>query len=279
MDSYAYYNGKFGKKDEITIPLSDRSIYFGDAVYDAAIGSYDRILWEDEHLTRFLSNAERIGINHPYSKKYLSSLIREIAVKSMIEDYFLYMQLSRSSKDRVHSAVGTASSLLIIISPFLLTDVNIPLRLMTTEDMRYGYCDIKTVNLLPAVLVSTEAENKGFDEAVFIKNGIVTECAKSNISIIKQGRVISHPENNRILPGITREKLRESCLSLGIDFCECEFTKEEMMNADEIIVSSTSKLCRRVSEIDGTKVGGKNMELSQVICDDIYKKYIVFCKI
>ena len=70
MCSYAYYNGKFGKKEEISIPLSDRSIYFGDAVYDVALGSYDRIMWESEHLDRLLANAKRLGIIHPYSKKH-----------------------------------------------------------------------------------------------------------------------------------------------------------------------------------------------------------------
>ena len=60
MSSYAYYNGSFDKKENINLPLSDRSIFFGDAVYDAAIGCYDRILWEDEHIERFLSNAEKL---------------------------------------------------------------------------------------------------------------------------------------------------------------------------------------------------------------------------
>ena len=66
MTSYAYYNGQFGKRDEIKIPLSDRSIFFGDAVYDTAIGCYDRILWEIEHIERLLCNAQRLGIEHKY---------------------------------------------------------------------------------------------------------------------------------------------------------------------------------------------------------------------
>jgi D-alanine transaminase len=90
MDSYAYYNGKFGKRDKITIPLSDRSIFFGDAIYDAAIGSFDRILWESEHIERFLNNAEKIGIKHNYTHKHLSDILREIGVKSMIKSYFIY---------------------------------------------------------------------------------------------------------------------------------------------------------------------------------------------
>jgi branched-subunit amino acid aminotransferase/4-amino-4-deoxychorismate lyase len=220
MKGYAYYNGKFGKRDDITIPLSDRSIFFGDAIYDAAIGSHDRILWESEHIQRFLDNANRLEINHNLTEKYLSQLLREVAVKSTIENYFIYFQLSRDLKTRTHSAMGCGSNLLITIDPIEIKSTFTPLKLVTAEDLRYGYCDVKTVNLLPAVLSATKAERIGCDEAVFIKEGIVTECTKSNISIIKHGRVVTHPKSNKILPGITREHLRMICDKIGIPFDE-----------------------------------------------------------
>ena len=139
MNSYAYYNGKFAKRDEITIPLSDRSIFFGDAVYDAAIGSYDRILWEDEHIQRFLDNANRIGIKHNLTKKYLLQLLREVAIKSMINNYFIYFQLSRDLATRTHSANGCGSNLLITVDPIEIKPNVTPLKLITVEDKRYGY--------------------------------------------------------------------------------------------------------------------------------------------
>lgn len=279
MISYAYYNGKFGKTDEITIPLSDRSIFFGDAIYDAAIGSYDRILWEDEHIERFLRNAKRLNINHSYTKKHISDLLREIAVKSMIKSYFIYFQLSRNSITRIHSANGCSSNLLITITPIKINPNPLPLKLITTEDKRYDYCDIKTVNLIPAVLSATKAENLGYDEAIFVKNGYITECTKSNISIIKQGRILSHPKNSKILPGIAREHLRLASGKLGVEFLECEFTQRELIEADEILVSSTTKLCQRADNIDGISVGGKNLELAEKICRFLYKEYASFCQI
>ena len=81
MSSYAYFNGKFGKKEDIAIPLSDRSIYFGDAIYEVAIGCYDRIMWEADHLERLMKSCERAKIDHNYDKKQISSLLREIAVR------------------------------------------------------------------------------------------------------------------------------------------------------------------------------------------------------
>ena len=278
MSSYAYYNGKFGRREDIAIPLSDRTIFFGDAVYDAAIGSYDRILWEGEHIDRFLNNAERIGICHSLNKRHLSQLLREIAVKSMLEEcHFLYFQLSRNLPERNHSATGCGSNLLICIDPIDILPPLRPLRLVTAEDVRYGFCDIKTVNLLPAVLSMTVAEGAGCDEAVFIRDGIVTECSKSNISILKCGRIITHPKTNRILPGIAREHLLSCAIDIGLKIEEREFTKEELFSADEILVTSTTKLCRRVCEIDGTPVGDKSPEIAVELCGLMYREFTDFC--
>ena len=279
MNSYAYYNGKFGKKEEILIPLSDRSVFFGDAIYDAAIGSYDRILWEDEHIERFLLNAKKLGIGHSLTKSFLSALLREVAVKSMIKSYFIYFQLSRDLINRSHSAINAGSNMLITVDPIEIKKDFIPLKLMTVRDKRYDLCHIKTTNLLPAVLASTKAEKLGFDEAIFVRGNTVTECSKSNIAIIKQGRVITHPKTNRILPGITREHLHLICKELSIEFCEKKFTVSDMLSADEILVTSTSKLCKTASFINSQKVGGNNPDLANLICSRFFLEYSEFCQI
>ncbi len=274
MNSYAYYNGKFGKRDEISIPLTDRTIFFGDAIYEAAIGRYDRILWEDEHLERLFTNAKKLSIHHKYSEKILSDILREVAVKSCIDSYLIYFSLSRSSAERIHSAKNCADANLLITVEPLTVDKN-PSRLCLTvkEDLRYKYCDVKTVNLLPNVIALTNAESDGYAEVVFHRNGIVTECAKSNISILKQGRVITHPLDNEILPGITRKHIIDACHKLGIPCSEEKFNLSDMYSADEIIISSSSKLCRTAKQIDGISVGGKASELSEKIRLEVYKEY------
>lgn len=277
MASYAYYNGSFGKKQDIFIPLSDRSIYFGDAVYDAAIGSYDRIMWEKDHIRRFLGNAKSIGIRHDLTEEKLSSLLREIAVKSMLESYFIYFQMSRSAPDRIHSALRTEATLLITVDPIDIRRSQRPLEMITVKDGRSNLCDVKTVNLLPAVLASTMAEKAGADEAIFVRGKYVTECAKSNISIIKEGRIITHPANNRILPGITRAHLLSNCEQLGIPYEERPFTVSEMLSADEIIVTSTTKLCRTVGQINNLPVGGKNSPLAEKLSRKMYLQYKNLC--
>lgn len=273
MNSYAYYNGDFGKSEDIKIPLSDRSIYFGDAVYDAAIGRYEFIMWESEHIDRFLANAKRLGIEHSYTKRRLSALLREIAVKSCIPEYFLYFQLSRNKERRIHSGLGCSSNLLVTIEPIEINSSLPPLRLSLFEDLRYGYCDIKTINLLPAVLASTNAECEDCDEAVFHLGGVVTECAKSNISILKNGILKTHPTTNRILPGIARRHVLLACKRLGIPYREEAFTVEDLFAADEILVSSTTKLCRRANMLCGQRVGMNDGARAEKICRFLYDKF------
>lgn len=279
MNSYAYYNGSFGKKDEISIPLQDRSIYFGDAIYDAAIGSYDRIMWEDEHINRFLLNAKRLGITHSYTRSFLSSLLREIGIKSMLSSYFIYFQMSRSLPNRIHSAKDAKANLLVTIDPITIEQSPSSLSLITLPDKRYDYCHIKTVNLIPSVLASTKAEKAGADEAIFVRGRYVTECAKSNISILNQGRIITHPKNNKILPGIAREHLLQICEQLNVTFIERPFSVYEMMNADEVLVTSTTKLCRRVSKINGIQVGGGSPDLAHNLCLHMFFEYKKECKV
>lgn len=272
MSSYVFYNGEFGTAEDMKIPISDRSIFFGDAIYDAAVGRYEFIMWGDEHIERFLLNASRIGIEHSYTKAYLIELLKEIAVKSCIPEYFIYFQMSRDSQKRVHSAVGCRSNLLVTIEPIEIPREAKPMRLVSCEDLRYGYCDIKTVNLLPAVLASTTAEKEKCDEAVFIKDGIVTECAKSNVSILKNGILKTHPLSNRILPGITRRHLLLACEKLGIPCLEECFGAEEMLAADEVLVSSTTKLVRRANMIDGRAVGMKDEKNAVQIYQLLYSE-------
>ena len=277
MESYAYYNGVLGGRDEIRLPLSDRSVFFGDAVYDAAIVANGRIIWEDEHIDRLTANAARLEIATDTNQGELKNTLRRVVKKSNIKDAFLYFQISRNSLKRIHSATECKkSNLLITVEKFTLPNPEHPLSLITFPDERYGYCDIKTVNLLPSVLAASQADKKGCDEAVFIRNGIVTECSRSNIFIIKNGVLKTHPRSNRILPGIARQKIIDACEKLSIAVCESEFTLSELFDADEIIVSSTTKLCLGANSVDGIAVGGKNPHLQQKIYSELYKDFVTF---
>jgi D-alanine transaminase len=278
MKSYAYYDGVFGERDEIRVPLSDRAIFFGDAVYEAAIGTQSRIFLLEEHIERFYKNIARLKIPFETKKEQLVKILYDYIQRSGFSEYFLYFQCSRSSEERRHSYLSAEGChLLITVDYFTVSPPTRVLRLISSEDLRYRYCDIKTVNLLPAVLASGEAETAGCDEAVLYRGEWVTECAHSNISILKDGRIFSHPTDSFILPGISRRQLSIVAKELGVPFIEKRFTLSDCFSADEIIVTSTSRLCAVASELDGIQVGGRGGSIRDRILEIIYSRYLDEC--
>ena len=274
MEGYAYYNGGFGRRSEISVPLSDRAIFFGDAVYDAAVGSRGKIYQLGEHIERFLGNAARLGFSPAPTYEELEGILTEVAERSGLETFFLYFQISRSKDTRSHSAGGCAgTNLLVTADEVTLPSFEKKLKLILTEDKRYGYCDIKTVNLLPNVIYSTDADRSGADEAVLHRDGVVTECAHSNVSILKNGKLITHPADSNILPGITRKTLLSLCEELDVGYEERPFTKEELIFADEVLITSTSKFCLRAESVDGIAVGGKDPTAATLLCREMRLKY------
>ena len=263
-----YYNGSFSPLSEIKIPLTDRSVFFGDGVYDAAIGRNGKIYLGDEHLERFVKNAERLDIELGYTKNELKRLTEEAVERSGEKCFFLYYHASRKSDTRRHFyQKGDGSNLLITVKSCALPDPNTKMKLVTYEDKRYRYCSLKTLNLLPSVLASGFATSLGADEAVFHRGNEVTECAHSNVSIIKDGRLYTHPADEYILAGVAREKLLEKCTRLKIPFSQRAFTLDALYTADEVLVTSSSKICVRASSVN--KVTYHNAEGS---CGDILCK-------
>ena len=272
----AYYNGEFSNRTDVRIPLSDRAIFFGDAVYDAAIGRNGGVFMLDEHLHRFYDNCDSMDIKPYVSSPDLKSLILSIVEQTDYaeNDYFVYFQASRNSAQRTHSYSDDASSnLLITVTPISILPARKRLKLISYPDIRYELCDIKTVNLIPAVLASKYAECRGADEAVFVKNSNVTECAHSNIQILKGGILYTHPEDGAILPGIAKKHLLSVCDKLKVPYFEKAFTVTEMQSADQVLVTSSSKLCLLAESFDGTYYDNAKNTLGDTLASAMREDY------
>ena len=265
MEGYAYYNGKIGLCSEISIPLTDRLIYFADGVYDVIVGHHSTLFLEDEHMERFFANMLFLGIQPPLSKQKIKEAIHKLIDFSKYESYLIYVSASRNSHQRTHSYLhSNGTNLLITVKKFEMSCED-DVKLTIEEDMRYKYCNIKTTNLLPAVLAATKAECKGCDEAIFIRNETITECSHSNIFIANKDEIVTHPASAFILSGIIRGFIIKSAAELGIKAAERTFTVDELFSADEIFITSTTKLIRAVKSINGITVGNKNPALIRKI--------------
>lgn len=257
MQTLGYYNGTIGEIAEMTVPMNDRAAYFGDGVYDAAYAHNHKIYCLDAHLDRFFHSMELVRIAPPVERDALAALLRELSGKVGDGDQFVYWQATRGTAPRNHAFPAGPSNLWVTIEPRAVQDTYRRLKLITVEDTRFLHCNIKTLNLLPNVLAAQRATEAGADEAVFHRGETVTECAHSNIHLLKDGTLRTHPTDCHILPGIARRNLIAVCRRLGVPVDERPFTLGELFDADEAIVTSSGDLCMGVDEIDGRPVGGK----------------------
>ena len=259
MERLGYYNGKYGQLETMMIPMNDRVSWFGDGVYDAGPCRNYHIFALDEHIDRFFRNASALRIEMPVTKDELRNTLNSLVKELDNGNLFVYYQVTRGTGIRKHAFTEGPGNLWITMIPKEISDGREPVQLITQEDTRFFHCNIKTLNLIPSVIASQNAEAAGCMEAVFYRpGGRVTECAHSNVHIMKGGVLYTAPLDNLILPGIARAHLLRACKALDIPFREEPFTLEELFNADEIIVTSSSNLCLHADHIDGKEAGMKD---------------------
>lgn len=279
MENLGYYNGNYGLIEEMQIPMLDRVCWFGDGIYDATYSHNHKIFDLDAHLNRFYNSAKLLDINMPIEREKLADLLAELVLKVDSGDQFVYMQVTRGSGLRGHIySEDIKANLWITLTPSPVADTYKPIDVITYEDKRFHYCNVKTLNLIPSCLAATAADRAGCEEAIFHRGDIVTECAHSNVSIFKDGKVITHALNDEILPGTARLRLLAFAEKLGYDIEERDYTLDELMNADEIVVHSTGSFCIPVQSVDGKKVGGKAPEMLKKIQDALVADFEEQCK-
>ena len=276
MENLGYYNGKYDLLENMTVPMNDRACYFGDGIFEVAYCRNYKIYSLDEHMDRLYESAHILGLNIPHTKKEFSDIIRELVKKLDSHEQLVYWQVSRGTQLRNHApAEGLVANVWITLRPMKIKDIYTPMSLISLEDTRFFHCNMKTLNLIPTVLASAKAEAAGADEAVFHRNGRVTECAHSNISIIlDDGSVKTAPADNLILAGVARAHLIKMCERFGVPVREEPYTLGELMSAAEVVVTSSGTLCRPVCTVDGKPVGGRAPELLKKLQDALMADYL-----
>ena len=112
--------------------------------------------------------------------------------------------------------------------------------MVTMEDLRWGRCDIKSINLLPNVLARQRASEAGAFEAILVRQGMVTEGSVSNVMIVQEGRLVTPPEGTHILSGVTRQLVVDLARKGGISVEERNIGLEEFRRAEEVFLTGTT---------------------------------------
>ncbi len=266
MQRIGYFNGEIGNLDDMKIPLCDRSVFYGDAVYDAVLVLDKKPFALGLHLDRLYRSCMMTEIAFAVPRETLTDEITKLLQYAPAGTSMLYIQVTRGAAPRKHEyPVNTVPNLIMFVSPITLPPKDKRASLASIEDLRFQYCNIKTTNLMPNVFAAQRATSLGATEALLHRGDRVTEAAHSSILMLKDGKIIVPPLDELILPGITRAIVESLCRDHNVLVETRVFTVDELRDADEILLCSTTKNVICVYDIDGQPVGGKDPKLASDI--------------
>lgn len=261
MMDYMLVNDKVMERDAV-MDIEDRAYQFGDGVYEV-IGIYGREPFMlDEHLERLVRSAGEIQLPLPFDISEFRQQLLELVEKNGIQDGIIYLQVSRGIASREHYFPArdvypvTVAYTREETPPTETEDKGATAVL--AEDIRWLRCDIKTLNLLPNVLAKQKAVENGAIEAILHRGDTVTEASASNVFMVKDGEVYTHPANNYILNGITRQQILELCAQMGITVNTETFSVDDLLNADEVFTSATKMDIVPILKVDEHVIGNGN---------------------
>jgi D-alanine transaminase len=274
MDSQdiVYVNGTFIPRAQARVSVEDRGFVFGDGVYEVLRLINGRLFASKFHNQRLERSLD--GVRITLAKGDSPARFVEIG-KQLLKDNnllqgeaTLYMQVTRGATTRAHNfpPPDITPTVYISVARFTphadLAQSGAPA--ITHPDLRWARCDLKTLNLLPNVLASQTAIERGAFEAMLIRDGIVTEGTKTNFFGVVNGSLRTHPSDHHILPGITRSVLRDLARDLSIELDETPIKASEIPKLTELFLTGTTTDVMPVVKLDDKPVGkGKPGELTR----------------
>ena len=277
MPDLAYVNGEIMPIEKAVVSIEDRGYQFGDGVYEF-IASYEGHLFMlEEHLDRLERSVRELAFD-PISRADIRKAVLDLFNRSGYQRAGIYIQISRGVAPRNHAITpDMPPQIIMTIRP--VKEAPQALRkngatAITVEDIRWGRCDIKTVQLLANSLAKQKSLDAGCDDAIFVSNqGIVREGTSSNLFIVSGGRLVTHPLTDNILPGITRMVVINVAKNAGLDVEESFFRTDELYGADEVFLTGTVTELLPVVRIDGKTIGdGKVGQTTRRLYDLLRKQ-------
>jgi len=256
----AYLNGAFLPKEDVTISPDDRGFLFADGAYEV-IRCYDGKLFKAEaHINRLGKGLGELRIDFPDVYK-LNTVAEKLIEKNKVQtdQAIVYFQATRGVAPRTHrfpikpvppTVYGSAS----VFAPHQ-DELDNGIKIILVSDTRWARCDIKSISLLPNILAHQQARDNGAPEAIFIRDGAVTEGTHSNLFGIFDGHIFTAPESNYLLPGITRQVVLDLALVLGIPVKKFPILETQIIKADELFIAGTTVEITPVVQVDDWKVG------------------------
>ena len=254
-----YLNGDYVPRSSAKISIFDRGLLFSDAVYEVISVIDGRLIDMDRHIARLERSLGELSINAFADWMVIS---QNLVAENGLQEGLIYLQVSRGvmdERDYRWPAPETPPTIFAFAQERALLEnpmADRGMRIITRPDLRWQRCDIKTTQLLYASLMKMEAVAAGVDDAWMTQDDMITEGTSQNAHIIsRDGVLISHQLDRRILPGVTRIEMLAQAKSMELTVEERAFSIDEAKNAAEAFVTSSTLLIMPVVEIDGHKIG------------------------
>jgi D-alanine transaminase len=260
VQNVAFVNGTFMPLAEANVSIEDRGFQFGDGVYEVIRTYKGRPFSLEAHLARLDRSAMALDLTQPYSRTDWIRHILEGIERAAYPESKIYLQITRGVAPRDHAYTDDATPTVVMtVREFHPLDRSVQaagVDAMTTEDIRWGRCDIKSVNLLANVLARQKVKQARVFEAILVHAGLVTEGAISNVMVVQRGTVVTAPEGMRILSGVTRGIVLDLARNAGFSVQERFVSQAELYGADEVFLTGTTVEVLAVVRIDGKMIGG-----------------------
>lgn len=256
-----YLNGEFIPMADSKISTQDRGFLFGDGVYEVIPVYNGQLFSFQEHLQRLKNSLNAVSIQNPLSDTQWLDILNNLIQKHPWKDQYIYLQVTRGIQmqrdhlpaDNLTPTVYAYTNPLKPVSEHIIKH---GIRVITLEDIRWLKCDIKAITLLPNVMMKLAAKAQQADDAILIsREGYITEGTASNAFIVKNGIIITPPNGQKLLPGITRLVIERIANSHKIPLIEQDITEQDLAQADEIWLSSSTKEALPVTTLNGHAVG------------------------
>ncbi len=259
MSRLVYCNGDYCSEEEAKVSIFDRGLLFADGVYEVVGVLEGKLLDFERHMARLDRSLGELSMENPLSRDELLEIHRRLVAENGLTEGLVYLQITRGAADRdfVWEEGMTPTVFLFTQEKPLMEDreTQTGIAMKSVEDLRWARRDIKSVGLLAQVLAKRAAKAAGAKEALMVMDGVVTEGGATSVFIVKDGKVITRPLSNLILPGVTRGALLELAEETDIEIEERPVTLAETYEADEAFITGASTFWP-VIEIDGKRIGG-----------------------
>lgn len=262
-DHLCYINGEYVALKDARISVMDRGFIFGDGVYEVLPAYGGRVFRLDQHLARLDRSLAELRITNPPTRAEWLAIANRLmtahAEQTGATDQLIYIQVTRGVALRDHVMTeGIAPSIFVMCStmkPPSEAQRREGVACVTADDFRWEKAHIKSTSLLGAVFARQISADAGALETVMFRDGFLSEAAASNVWLVKNGVLVGPPKNNLVLEGIRFGLLEEICQAAGIPFELRPIRREEVLAADELLLSSATKEVLAITRLDGQPVG------------------------